>query len=119
MSEVYTEELTRELVSGYTEVAEQNYDDRTAFVRSFSAEHGISTRSIIAKLSREGVYKARENTDKLGRTRHSKRDLVVQIADSIGVPTESLPGLDKANRETLRTLADVITRMKRQASTDA
>ena len=63
---------------------------------------GKSTRSIVAKLSREGVYVAKSKT---AQPRVKKSDLVERIAASVGVPSELFESLEKANLEVLEQLA--------------
>ena len=63
---------------------------------------GKSTRSIVAKLSREGVYVAKT---KVAQPRVKKADLVERIAAVVGVPSEVFESLEKANHEVLEHLA--------------
>lgn len=63
---------------------------------------GKSTRSIVAKLSREGVYVAKT---KVAQPRVKKSDLVERIALAVGVPSELFESLEKANLEVLEQLA--------------
>jgi hypothetical protein len=63
---------------------------------------GKSTRSIVAKLSREGVYQAKT---KVSQPRVKKADLVERIAGAVGVPSEVFESLEKANHEVLEQLA--------------
>ena len=63
---------------------------------------GKSTRSIVAKLSREGVYVAKS---KQAQPRVKKSELVERIAASVGVPSELFESLEKANLEVLEQLA--------------
>ena len=62
---------------------------------------GKSTRSIVAKLSREGVYVAKS---KQAQPRVKKSELVERIAASVGVPSELFESLEKANYEVLEQL---------------
>ena len=64
---------------------------------------GKTTRSVVAKLSREGVYVAKSKT--VGATRVKKSDLVERIANCVGVPSEVFESLEKANHEVLEHLA--------------
>jgi len=63
---------------------------------------GKSTRSIVAKLSREGVYVAKS---KQAAPRVKKSELVERIAQGVGVPSELFESLEKANLEVLEQLA--------------
>lgn len=56
-----------------------------------------SERSVIAKLSREGVYQAQPKTE----PRLRKLDLVAQIAALLGQPGENFDSLEKCSRDQL------------------
>jgi hypothetical protein len=64
---------------------------------------GKTTRSVVAKLSREGVYVAKSKAT--GGVRVKKSDLVERIANRVGVPSEVFESLEKANHEVLEHLA--------------
>jgi hypothetical protein len=63
---------------------------------------GKSVRSVIAKLSREGVYKAKAKVST--STRVTKSQLIDAIAAKLGVPAEKLESLEKATKEALELL---------------
>lgn len=73
-------------------------------VEAIAEATGRGVRSIVAKLSREGVYKKKEYTTKTGEKAISKEELVTQIANVMGVEADSLGGLEKANKETLKAI---------------
>lgn len=74
------------------------------------ADHlGKSVRSVVAKLSREGVYQAKNKAP--GSARVKKSDLVDQIAAACGQPAEVFESLEKATHEALTALAQ---RLKNQ-----
>jgi len=64
---------------------------------------GKTTRSVVAKLSREGVYVAKS---KQAQPRVKKSELVERIAQAVGVPSELFESLEKANLEVLEHLAN-------------
>lgn len=86
----YTPEQTAQIVADY----EQGYT-----VEQIAESLGKSTRSIVAKLSREGVYRAK--TKAVGATRVRKADMVDQIAECLGVAPEVVESLEKATHESL------------------
>ena len=88
----YTPEQTAALVSGY---------QAGASVEALATQLGKSTRSIVAKLSREGVYQAKS---KATVARVKKADLVDAIANRIGVAPEVFDSLEKANHEVLEAI---------------
>ena len=65
---------------------------------------GKTVQSVIAKLSREGVY---VKAAKVATPRVTKAQLISVIAVKYGVSDESLESLDKATKETLAILAGV------------
>ncbi len=67
---------------------------------------GKTTRSIVAKLSREGVYKAKEYVSKTGEKPIAKEAFVSMIAEKLGVDAEKLGGLEKANKVALKLIFD-------------
>ena len=89
----YTAEQTAALVSGY--LAGET-------VENLAVQLGKSTRSIVAKLSREGVYKAKSKVQ--GVQRVKKAELVERLAKACGVPVEQFESLEKANHEVLEQL---------------
>jgi len=89
----YTPEQTEQLVQGYKE---------GLTVETLALQLGKSTRSVVAKLSREGVYKAKSKTTNTVRVK--KADLVDVLAYRCGVPAEIFESLEKANHDVLETL---------------
>ena len=78
-------------------------------VRVIADEVGKSTRSVIAKLSREGVYVAKPRKVATGAVR--KADIVATIANHIGADLESLT---KASKDDLVVLATAIQSWAKQ-----
>lgn len=96
----YTEAMTEKMIAKYT--AEPTRDTVDALAR----ELGKNTRSIIAKLSREGVYKAQPRVTKSGEPVVRKAELVAQIQDQLGI---EFPSLVKASKADLQRLIDSIS----------
>ena len=94
----YTEKETQYIVTWYKE------NPSMITVQSLAEELGKSTKSIIGKLSREGVYERAIYKNKSGDLPITKVEIVSSIADNLGVEIESLAGLEKAPKATLRTL---------------
>ena len=67
-----------------------------------------SIKSIIGKLSREGVYKKTEYLTKTGEKPVTKRELVDNIAEQLGVDITALAGLEKAPKTALKALREAI-----------
>ena len=96
----YTEEMVSEMTTAYTDNPTRETVDELA--RHF----GKTTRSIIAKLSREGVYIAQPRTTKSGEPVVAKAELVSEIQEHFGI---ELPTLVKAGKADLQRLVDAIS----------
>jgi L,D-peptidoglycan transpeptidase YkuD (ErfK/YbiS/YcfS/YnhG family) len=73
-------------------------------VQYLAEKLGKTTKSIIGKLSREGVYKRAVYKSKSGEMPITKVELVSNIAENLGVEVEALVGLEKSPKATLKTL---------------
>ena len=89
----YTEAQTLELVNEYK---------AGVTVKQLAERMGKSVRSVVAKLSREGVYVAK--TKAKGVSRVKKAELVERLATACSVPAELFESLEKANHEVLEHL---------------
>lgn len=69
---------------------------------------GKSVRSIVAKLSREGVYKPKTKVGTAQRV--TKASLVEQISMLVGKTSEQMESLEKANQDVLVALLQHIRR---------
>ena len=94
---------TDEMVASMTAQYEANPTRDT--VDALAAEMGKSVRSIIAKLSREGVYVAQPKVTKSGEPVVRKQELVSEVAEHFGI---ELPTLVKASKADLQRLVDAI-----------
>jgi len=95
----YTDEQVKMMTTAYTETPTRETVD------SLAETLGKTTRSIIAKLSREGVYQAQPRTTKSGEPVVAKAELVAQISEHFGI---ELPTLVKAGKQDLQRLVDAI-----------
>ena len=94
----YNEEQTKHIVEAY-----QNNPNRET-VEALAKELSKSIKSIIGKLSREGVYRREIYKTKTGELPVTKVEIVSNIADDLGIEVESLLGLEKAQKATLKKL---------------
>ena len=97
----YTEEQTAKLIADYAAGIP---------VEVIAASMAKNVRSIVAKLSREGVYKKKEYVSKTGEKPVSKEQYVSQIANLLNVDADTLGGLEKANKETLRVIFEYMVK---------
>ena len=95
---------TDEMVASMTAQYEANPTRDT--VDALAAEMGKSVRSIIAKLSREGVYVAQPKVTKSGEPVVRKQELVSEVAQHFGI---ELPTLVKASKADLQKLVDALS----------
>lgn len=94
----YTPEQTAELLAAYVA------NPSKVTVESFAVKFGKTTKSVIAKLSREGVYVKAERTTKAGEPVVKKDEMVELIAGKMGVASEMLEGLEKAPKAALKLI---------------
>lgn len=93
----YTAEMTAKVVEMYK---------AGEAVETIANAVGRTVRSVIAKLSREGVYASKAKT--AGAKRVTKADLVGKIAEAIGADKDALESLEKASHEALEMVAKAI-----------
>jgi hypothetical protein len=95
----YTDEMVAEMHSLY----EANPTRETVDI--LASKFGKSVRSIIAKLSREGIYVAQPRVTKTGEPVVRKAELVAQIEDHFSI---EIPSLVKASKADLQSLLNAI-----------
>ena len=98
----YTQEQVKHMVAEYT----SNPTRET--VENLADELEKSIKSIIGKLSREGVYKKTEYTTKTGEKPITKVELVEELAELLELETSVLAGLEKAPKTALKALREAI-----------
>jgi len=104
----YTEEITEYMVEQYKAVPTMET------VQYLAEELGKTTKSIIGKLSREGVYQRAVYTNKSGEAPVTKVELVNNIAENLGIEVENLLGLDKSPKSALKELEQATGAMQDQ-----
>jgi hypothetical protein len=98
----YTEEQTKYLV----EVYEKNPNRETVDLLAIELEK--SAKSIIGKLSREGVYRREVYRTKTGENPISKAEIVQSLSELLSIDPNSLVGLEKAPKGVLKQLEDAL-----------
>ena len=73
-------------------------------VKELAEKIGKSPKSVIGKLSREGVYQRSVYVTKTGAPPVTKIELVNTIAYNLGLHEDKLEGLEKAPKQVLFTL---------------
>ena len=100
---------TDEMVANMTKQYQANPTRET--VDELAREFGKTTRSIIAKLSREGVYVAQPRTTKSGEPIVAKAELVSEVATILGVEVDDIASLEKATKVHLKELVARLTQL--------
>jgi hypothetical protein len=99
----YTQEQTLKIVADY---------EAGFTVETIAESMGKSVRSIVAKLSREGVYRKKEYVSKTGE-KPVKKDV---HADAIGailrLPENDIESLTKANKSALQAIFEALAASK-------
>ena len=96
----YTEEQTTKIVAAYVA------DPTRVTVEQLALEYEKSLKSIIGKLSREGVYQRQSYKTKTGETPVTKEELVNEIATGLQLDPETLLGLEKSPKQVLKSILD-------------
>jgi transposase-like protein len=95
----YTPEQTAQIVADY---------QAGVTVEAIAQALGKSARSIVAKLSREKVYKKKEYVSKTGETVQKKDEVSDYIGQALGLNEADVTSLTKANKTALKAIADFI-----------
>ena len=88
MSNLYKQTPTRQTVEDIANILEK------------------STKSVIGKLAREGIYQKAEYTSKTGEKPITKVQIVERLADMLALEVDQLDGLEKAPKGVLKLLYD-------------
>jgi hypothetical protein len=99
----YTPEQTAQIVNAYT---------AGDTVEAIAAMVGKSTRSIVAKLSREGVYKKKEYVTKTGEKAVKKDAHADAIGAILKLPENDIESLTKANKSALKAIFEALANSK-------
>lgn len=97
-TEAQTAELLKKFAAGET-------------VANLAVFFNKSTRSIIAKLSREGVYKAKEKTTKTGEPITTKLEIAEKICGFANIPLDRAESLAKTDKQTLLNIVAEFNRL--------
>ena len=95
----YTPEQTAKMVADY---------QAGVTVEAMAEALGKSVRSIVAKLSREGVYRKKTYTTKTGEAVVKKDAWADYIGEALGLTEADTESLTKANKTALAKIADFI-----------
>ena len=68
-----------------------------------------SVKSIIGKLSREGVYQKQVYKTKTGEVPMTKQEIVVMMAEVLDIDSSKIMGLEKAPKQDIKFLSEVVS----------
>ena len=98
MSVNYTADQVNMMKAAYT----SNPSRET--VEKLAEDLDKSVKSIIGKLSREGVYRKTVYKTKTGEDPETKKEIVESIADTLDIDYEPVAGLEKSPKAALKIL---------------
>ena len=101
----YTEEQTASMIEAY--VANPSKDT----VEMLATKMGKSVRSIVAKLSRSGVYQSPAKAE-AGKRGESKEKLADAIGRVLGLSENDTSSLEKANAKALQAVFEALANSK-------
>jgi len=105
----YTPEVTQVIVDSY------ETDPSMDTVRKLAEIHGKTVKSIIGKLSREGVYQKASYVTKTGAKPITKAEIVAQITDQLNLDEQAVAGLEKAPKAALVAVRDAVSVVREKA----
>ena len=71
-----------------------------------------SIKSIIGKLSREGVYQKAIYKTKSGEVPMTKQEIILAMAEVLGIDSSKIMGLEKAPKQDIKYIYEVISEVK-------
>ena len=77
-------------------------------VEELASELDKSIKSVIGKLSREGIYQKAEYLTKTGEKPITKKELVEKVAEILGMEYQALAGLEKSPKQNLKGLVEAL-----------
>ena len=102
MAANYTEEQVQYMVDQYTAEPNRNTVDKLA------EKLNKSIKSIIGKLSREGVYQKAIYKTKTGEVPMTKGEIIVKVAYLLNADYNKLAGLEKSPKQDLKYLYELV-----------
>ena len=109
MATNYTEEQVEVMVSWYT--AEPTRET----VDTLAKEFDKSVKSIIGKLSREGVYQKQVYKTKTGEVPMTKADIIMNLSQLLEIDSAKIMGLEKAPKQDIKYLTENVSKILLEA----
>ena len=102
MSVNYTPEQVEHMIEAYTKTPTRET------VENLAEDLDKSIKSIIGKLSREGVYKKTVYKTKTGESPETKKEIVENLAGLLNLEYIQVAGLEKSPKSALKILREAI-----------
>ena len=102
MAANYTDDQVQYMVDKYTANPNRETVDKLA------EKLNKSIKSIIGKLSREGVYQKAIYRTKTGEVPMTKGEIIVQVAHTLEADYDRLAGLEKSPKQDLKYLYELV-----------
>ena len=102
MSVNYTEQQVEQMIEAYTKQPTRET------VENLAEDLDKSIKSIIGKLSREGVYRKTVYKTKTGEDPETKKEIVVDLSTKLGIEYQTVAGLEKSPKTALKILRSAI-----------
>ena len=102
MSVNYTQDQVERMVNLY------RINPSRETVEMLAEDLNKSIKSIIGKLSREGVYEKTVYKTKTGEDPVTKKELVEELSELVGIEYELISGLEKSPKIDLKRLVDIL-----------
>ena len=102
MAANYTDEQVRKMIIEYTLTPDRATVDRLA------KELDKSIKSIIGKLSREGIYQKAIYKTKSGEVPMTKAEIIVSLAEMLKIDSAKIIGLEKAPKQDIKYIYEII-----------
>tara|TARA_Y100000766_G_C18837831_1_gene571409 strand:- start:164 stop:502 length:339 start_codon:yes stop_codon:yes gene_type:complete len=103
MAANYTSEQVEQMIEAYQSNPSRETVDKLA------ESLDKSVKSIIGKLSREGVYQKQVYKTKTGEVPMTKQEIVVMMAEVLGIDSSKIMGLEKAPKQDIKFLSEVVS----------
>lgn len=103
----YTQEMSDKLVADYQSGRR---------VEEMAAELNVPKRSVIAKLSSLGVYKAKTYVNKRGEQPIKKEEHIIKVASLLGIDVNLLDSMEKVTKTALVLIEEAIKKQRQEAA---
>lgn len=98
----YTPEMTKQIIEAY------QLNPCRETVDMLAEQHNKAVKSIIGKLSKEGVYRREVYKTKQGEKPITKAEIVEHIAEHLDLDSDHLVGLDKTPKQVLKLIENTL-----------